>query len=180
VLDFILATHHRASLTPNDALSSINDSPIPSISYQSYYDLLTYGCPINVTIIHAFLTILRSSFPHIHYLDTNFSTALSQCGWEFAYHKYFLHQNSSRYAKSTHTKPLINSPTILIPIYISSSHWVALVHQIINNITYFLFSDDLNTPNTFNIVHLLIANKTSSQYVHLDQMLFIYLPPPLK
>ncbi len=66
--------------------------------------------------------------------------------------------------KKMHLKPLINSPIIIIPIHLNQSHWVILSRRIIGDRTYFLYADDLNSPNNEDTVRNIYSTKTTSQF----------------
>lgn len=146
-----------STISASEPITSFSGEPVLPVLHESFYTLLSYGSPINDSIICTFLSSLHSSCPETHFLDTNFHRKLKQLGWPHAYHHFFLHHQSSKYSKKTQQKPTIDSPTILIPIYANGSHWIALVRTVFNNQTFFLYSDDLNSSNT--------ADHIRSQYL---------------
>jgi len=109
------------------------------MTLSSFQELMTYGSPINDSIFHSFLSVIRSCHFHHHLCN--------KC-WMSAYQKYFLHNNSSKYAEHTQFKPAILSPIIIIPIHANGSHWAMLTCRVIHNEVFFLYSDDLNFKNT--------------------------------
>jgi hypothetical protein len=85
-------------------------------------------------------------------MDTHFSRDLFRKGWNNAFKKYFLHSKSSRYAECTKSKPTLNTKTIVIPIHINGSHWVALVHRNSKGKIHFFYADDMNSNKTETMV----------------------------
>jgi hypothetical protein len=140
--------------------TSILDLPITNLhlsitsprTYKSFQELLTCNSPINDSIIHAYTSILTFQFPTVKTVDTNFSRDLFRFGWKESYKKYFLHSSSSKYAKRTRTKPTLDHPIILLPLHIMDSHWIALVHQRIDDLIHFFYLDDMNSSNTAHII----------------------------
>jgi hypothetical protein len=128
----------------------------------SFHDLLTYDSPINYSIIHSFLSVIRSSHDAIAFTDTSFHRHLHQHGWLSAFHKYFLHSESSTYAKKSKFKPTLLHPVIIIPIHIHDSHWVTLTRRKIGQRIIFLFSDNLNAKNTEETVRSLYSSNNTS------------------
>jgi hypothetical protein len=149
---------------PEEKNTSFVGTVNPYISYRSVHNLLSYGSPTDVSIIHSFLTYFWKSFPGSHAVDTNFHRYFMRLGWEKAFHKFFLHSHSSNYAKKTQMKPTLNSQSMLIPIRIIVCHWVALVWRVHDDRTYFLYSDDMNLAN--------VADTVRSKYsiIHTSEM----------
>jgi hypothetical protein len=146
-------SHIQQSLSPNilgsaNHIVTINNQPIPIISHSSFCDLLTFNSPIDDTIIQGFLLHICSVIEGSHAVDTNFSRDLSIRGWLYTFNKYFLHEHSSRYAKTTKLKPTLDSPSIFIPIHIHGAHWVGLICHRIRDTIVFLYSNDMNSDNT--------------------------------
>jgi hypothetical protein len=138
---------------PNQPLTTYNNRKIGYLITQNILDLITHGSSINDEIIHQYLSIICHTLPGTYQLDTNFSRDLPSKGWRYAYNKYFLTDNSSRLAHRTKTKPLLkDSPLIMIPIHVHGFHWVALTRRQINGRIYFLYSDDMNSPNTHDTI----------------------------
>jgi len=130
----------RACYSCDGQLLSHNDTPIPLITNNSFVNLLTFHSPIDDSIIHHILHIMYQTNSSLKFLDTNFSSSLIQKGWSHAYQKFFLHENSSRFAHSTKVKPTLSSEIILIPFFIHASHWVAIVRRLIDGkVHFFLF-----------------------------------------
>jgi hypothetical protein len=129
---------------PDEKITSLTNNINPFVTYQSFFNLLSFGSPTDDSIFHSFCTFLRNSNPDCYTLDTNFHRCFMSHGWTPAFNKFFLHTHSSNYAKKQRTKPTIESPSILIPIHVNTCHWVALVRRLINNTVYFLYSDDMN------------------------------------
>jgi hypothetical protein len=107
------------------ARSASNDTAIPLVNNGSFLDLLTYQSPIDDSIVQNILHLLHQINPSFKYFDTNFSCSLSQRAWNYAFKKFFMHENSSQYAKSTKIKPTLYNETISIPFFVKDSHWVA-------------------------------------------------------
>jgi len=173
-LDKSILTHHIESIQHQIALGQINpDLPlttipgnsITSISLTSFLRLLKFNSPIDDSIFHGFLSLVHYSHKNIHCLDTNFSRDLFHLGWQHAFRKYFLHNFSSKYSHKTKIEPSIDSPDILIPIHIDGCRWVALNHRWINNITYFFYADDMNSPKTEDTIkHHFSTHSTSVEF----------------
>ena len=125
---------------------------------------MTYGSPIDNTIMHYYLCSLSNTDPTIKFLDTNFHRDFVKHGWDVAHRKHFLHENSSRHSKHTNFKPTLYSPIILIPIHVHQSHWVILTWRIIGERILFLFADDLNSSNIEESIHLLYSSTTTTQF----------------
>jgi len=152
------------------------------VTYSHFSDFISFDLPIRDSIIHSFLCALKSIGPEIYFLDTNFHRELATHGWTYAYHKYFLHESSSRYAKLTQFKPTLSAPVIVIPIHLNSFHWVVITKRIIGNRTYFLYADDLNSDNSYESLHNLYSSTLTSPSFHPAQSIWIncqsytYLP----
>jgi len=153
-----------AQRIPNDCIMLNSGCTHPFLTYQSFLHLLQYGQMTDDSILQSFLHSLRRSHPQTFYLNTNFHRVLSQQGWDSAYNTFFLHNDSSRYAKRTTSKPSIDTDTILIPIHIHGCHWVALARKKICQDTYFLYADDLNSPNTYDTVRTTYSSSTSPTF----------------
>jgi hypothetical protein len=101
----------------------------------------------------------------VRHLDTNFSRDLQRHGWNHALEKYFLHSASSTYAHCQKLKPTLQTKTILIPFHVHDSHWVAIARRRVNGRTYFLYSDDMNSPQTEELLKSQFSSKhTSSDF----------------
>jgi hypothetical protein len=95
---------------------------------------------------------------------------------------FFLHQNSSLYAKTLNQKPTLFTPTIIFPFHIHGSHWVTIVRRIINNHILFFYSDNMNNKNTEDTIreYFSLANTshdfapTSASWMKCDSL--TYLP----
>jgi hypothetical protein len=99
-----------SSLT-RDQISLIHSTyqrALDNIDIFQWYSYSSYNPPI-IHRIHHVLHTLHDSNNSYKYLDTNFSSTLLQKGWTYAYQKFFLHENSSRYAKST---KVLNRPSV--------------------------------------------------------------------
>jgi hypothetical protein len=144
----IQSSFFRACHSCDGQLLSYNAIPIPSINNNSFVNLLTFQSPIDDSIIHHILDIMHQTNTSYKFLDTNFTSSLIQNGWSHAYLKFFLHENSSRFAHSTKVKPTLSSDIILIPVFIHASLWVAIVHRLIHGKVHFFYTDDLNSTNT--------------------------------
>jgi hypothetical protein len=114
--------------------------------------------------------------PEIYFLDTNFHREIAIHGWAHAYHKYFLHESSSRYAKLTQFKPTLSTPIIVLPIHINSFHWVVITRGIISNQTYFLYADDLNLENSYELLCTIYSSTFTSPSFHPAQSIWINCP----
>jgi hypothetical protein len=145
---------------PSNPLTLSTGVHSSDINLSSFSKLLQFGQPIDDSIIQSFLTIMVANNPKTKVLDTNFSRDLINKGWEAAFYKYFLHSSSSRYAQRSQKKTTINTPIILIPFHIHDAHWVTITHRIIQNRVYFLYSDDMNSPNTKERIQVI-----SHQYI---------------
>jgi len=99
-------------------------------------------------------------------LNTNFHRDFHQHGWGYAFSKYFLHDQSSRYAKISWFKPSIHSYIIIIPIHISNSHWISLTHCVLGQQTYFLYSNDLNSQNMEESIKTMYSPSFTSSTFH--------------
>lgn len=110
--------YHLAHYNPDLPLSTADGHQILNVTLLSFHNLLTYGSPIDDSIIHSFLLLIHSAHNKICFLDTNFFRVLKQDGRQHAYCKFFLHESSSRYSHKTNLKPTIDSTNILIPIHI--------------------------------------------------------------
>jgi len=141
-------------------LLSHNAIPIPYITNNSFVNLLTFHSPIDDSIMHHILHILYQTNSSFKFLDTNFSSSLIQKGWSHAYQKFFLHENTSRFAQSTKVKPTLSAEIILIPFFIHASHWVAIVRRLIDGKVHFFYSDDLNSTNTYESIRSLFTTST--------------------
>lgn len=97
---------------------TLMNQPIPLLTPQSFCDLLTNNSKINDSTIQSFLHWLCSTYDDIHNLCTGFSKDLLQQRWQYAFHKYFLHELSLRYSHRACLKLTLSSPFILIPIHI--------------------------------------------------------------
>jgi len=148
----IQSSFYHASDQGEEQLLSYNGNPIPLAHNSSFTDLLTFNSPINDSIIQHVLHILHLSNSSYKYLDTNFSSSLLQKGWYYAYQKFFLHENSSRYAHSTKVKPTLCSDIILIAFFVQASHLVVIVRRFIRGIVHFFYTDDLNSLNTYDLI----------------------------
>jgi hypothetical protein len=125
-IEHIQYLYKAAALLPQNPIPLLSGEPHPFLTQMSFQHLLQYGHMTDDTILHALLTSFRNSFPSIHFLDTNFHRDLSRWGWKYAFQRYFLHTSSSQYTQRTMAKPTIHASTIMIPIHINDSHWVAL------------------------------------------------------
>lgn len=166
-LSLIQSSFHTALLFPDAPLLSPTGSTIPLVTNVSFSDLLMFQSPINDSIITNILHVFYLSNLSFKYLDTHFSSSLVQRGWNYALKIFFLHENSSRYSKSTKLKPTIHDDTILIPFYIHESHWVAIVRRYINGKIYFFYSDDLNSSSTYDSIRLTLSTSNTSPLFHL-------------
>ncbi len=133
---------------PDNITSLSANSHSNSISYQSFAELLSHDSPINDTIILSFLSLVRTQNGQIKVKDTQFSYFIKQYGWDMAFKNFFLHHNSSTYAKCIAQKPTLSTPTIIFPFHIHGTHWVTVVQRIINHEILFFYSDDMNNKNT--------------------------------
>jgi hypothetical protein len=121
-----------------------NDQPIISMLghritttfWSSFQQLLTYNSPNNDSIIHTFLSVVCSNHADICALDTNFHRDLCTQGWQRAYSKFFL-LTIAPILPVAFAQNQLDTPTILIPIHINGSHWVAVVCCQINEKVFF-------------------------------------------
>jgi len=158
----IRSTFHNALQNPDLPLTTAHGTLLPLITNLSFIELLSFNSPINDSIIHGALQVLHHFDSSLKSLDTNFSDSLLHHGWAPTFKKYFLHENSSRYAKTTKHKPNLFDHTIIIPYFVQGSHWVALVRRNISNQIYFYYSDDLNSPNTYNSIRSSLSAQNTS------------------
>jgi hypothetical protein len=93
-------THHNIPTTRSNHPLDLSISS-DNLTHLYFQELLDYGPPIRDSVIHSFLLVLKSSTTNIHFLDTNFHRDLYTHGWNYAYFKYFQHENSSQYAQIT-------------------------------------------------------------------------------
>jgi len=138
----------------------------PFVTYQSFFNLLSFGLPTDDSIFRSYCTFLRKSSPDCYTLDTNFHRYFMSHGWSLAFHKFFLHTHSTNYAKKQRAKPSIESPSILIPIHVNTCHWVALVWRSINNTVYFLYSGDMNLHNVADTIRYSYSRERTSDLFH--------------
>ncbi len=120
-----------------------------------------------------YFSFLHKNHPHIFTLDTTFHRVFRLPGWDTALRQFFLHQHSSWWAKSTQFKPTIDAHSILIPIHIQGYHWIALARRVINNHTFFLYSDDLNSSHTFETIKKSYNSTSTSTEFHPDNSTWI-------
>jgi len=165
-IQLIVEQYNAYQDTPNDIVYDINNTPIPNLLPSDLVELLTYDSPIEDSVMHAFLCALKSSKRDIFFLDTYFHWDLIHKGWLFAFHKYFLHESSSRHAKSTQFKPTLQASTIIIPIHINNSHLIAITRKIIDGITYFLYANDLNNENSYEYLKAIYSSIFTSHEFH--------------
>jgi hypothetical protein len=125
----------QAESYQDTAIKNLNDDVVPLVNHLSFTNLLMYGSMTDDSIFASFFSIINSNHPNIDYLDTNFHRTLIRDGWQHAFQTFFLHPTSSNYARQNRLKPLITSPTLIIPIHVHESHWVALVRRIIKLLT---------------------------------------------
>lgn len=169
----IQSSFYHASDQGEEQFLSYNGNPIPLAHNSSFTDLLTFNSPINDSIIQHVLHILHLSNSSYKYLDTNFSSSLLQKGWYYAYQKFFLHENSSRYAHSTKVKPTLCSDIILIAFFVQASHLVVIVRRFIRGIVHFFYTDDLNSLNTYDLIWSLISTSNTSELFHPSDAVWI-------
>lgn len=123
--------------------------------------LLTHNEPTNDAIITLYTTCLCIKYG-ISQVSTQFITKLKEEGWATV-QNYFA--NNTRAHRRTHSRPYKNGePVILIPAHVQSCHWVAIVHQEINNVVYFLYADDLNNHTTESEIKHLLQNNTDAEF----------------
>jgi len=171
----IQQTYRQAIECPNASPISSTQTTITSITNSAFIDLLTFDSPIPDSIIHNILALCWKVNPTLKFLEPQFSSALSKHGWHQSFTKFFLHENSSRYAKTTRHKPFIHDPVILIPFFVWDSHWVAVVCQIINDRKYFLYSDDLNSGPIYNSVRDILSLHNTSSIFHPQNAVWIHV-----
>jgi hypothetical protein len=161
---FITQTHAKAFTIPFKPITNTQGHLIPLVSHKSFCDLLTHGSPVNDFILHGFLSVICSSQQNVQFVDTTFSRFLYSHGWENVFRLFFLHQNSSSYAKCLNRKPCADIPSILFPIPIQESHWVAVICRIINNRVhlYLFFLDDMNNANTEETIKSYFTSTTDN------------------
>jgi len=165
-IQLIVEQYNAYQDTPNDIVYDINNTPIPNLLPSDLVELLTYDSPIKDSVMHAFLCALKSSKRDVFFLDTYFHWDLIHKGWLFAFHKYFLHESSSRHAKSTQFKPTLQASTIIIPIHINNTHLIAITRKIIDGITYFLYANDLNNENSYEYLKAIYSSIFTSHEFH--------------
>jgi len=95
----IQTTYILAQRVPDDLILLNSGVKHPFVNYLSFHHLLQHGQMTDDSILQAFLQCLRFTFPQTFFLNTNFHRELSQNGWASAYGTFFLHSDSSRYAK---------------------------------------------------------------------------------
>jgi hypothetical protein len=166
----IQQSYRQAREYPNASPISYTQTTITSITNS---DLIAFDSHTPDSIIYNILTLCRKANPILKFLDPQFSSAISKHGWHQSYKKIFLHENSSRYARTTQHKPFIHDPIILIPFFVSDSHWVAVVHRIINNRIYFLYSDDLNCGPIYDSVRDILSHHNTSSIIHPQNAVWI-------
>jgi hypothetical protein len=74
------------------------------------------------------------------------------------------------------TELTIDSLTIIIPIHIHASHWVALVRHIINGRVLFFYTDDMNSSNSATIIKSRFSTSSTSLAFHPSTALWITCP----
>jgi hypothetical protein len=146
VLATFLQMNNQAELTSDQPISTKNGTSIPYLSYYSFSNLINYNCPIDDSVIYAYLHQLSLFQPHMKFLDTYFYEALLKEGGHIASNRYISTSNDTSHRTSQ--KVPLQSSVILIPIHTGGSHWVAVVRCIIQNKVLFLYADDLNDPST--------------------------------
>jgi len=172
-IHFIVEQYNACRETTTDTVYDTNNVAIQNLPPSDFLELITYDSPIKDSVMHAFLCALKSSNKEIFFLDTYFHRDLVNVGWPYTSHKYFLHESSSRHAKSTQFKPSLQASTIIIPIRINNSHWIALTRRIINGITYFLYADDLNNENYFKYLKGIYSSSFTSHEFHLADSIWL-------
>jgi hypothetical protein len=150
--------------SPNTFKTSFHGDIIPQVRALSFQALMTYGSPIDDTIIHQYLCNLSPANPTIKFLGTNFHREFSKHGWEMAYCKYFLHENSSQYSKCINHKPTLFSLIIIIPIHVHQSHWVIVTRRIVGDKIFYFYTNDLNSSDTEESLHNLYSPTSSLQF----------------
>jgi hypothetical protein len=61
----------------------------------------------------------------------------------------------------------------MIPVHIDGFHWVAVVRRIIAGQTIFFYSDDMNSPSTFESVKSLLSHSSTSEDFHPTDALWV-------
>jgi hypothetical protein len=107
----------------------------------------------NDSILDTFLAILCSQC-NLSYLSAFFVTVLQRDKTWDAVSDWFNVQEPS-----TYSRPNLSSTTpILSPCHVHGSHWVAVVHRIINNSVHFYYADDLNHEETERSIKQLLGS----------------------
>jgi hypothetical protein len=112
-------------------------------------ELVSHGSMTLDNILNKFLEILTTQ-KHIHFFSVYFLEILSS--WNH-WRRWFALAPSHCQPH----RPMMSSPTILIPCHVNGNHWVALVHRIFNDRVYFFYVDDLNSDATEYTIKNLLA-----------------------
>lgn len=123
--------------------------------------LLTYGEPTSDAILSLYCEGLATQH-NLAYLSTTFINDLQQKKWARV-KKYFAMAQTSK-SRRIDRPHMQGEAAIMIPTFINSNHWVALVRREVGESVYFLYSDDLNDIDTEHKIQDLIFNHTDSQF----------------
>lgn len=95
-----------SAATPDSMITSCTDTMNPHVSLRSFYNLLSFGCPIDDSIFYSFLKFLPVTRLDCHAVDTSFHRFFMRHGWDKAFTKFFLHNQSSNFSKKTNLNHL--------------------------------------------------------------------------
>jgi hypothetical protein len=96
------------------------------------------------------------------YMNSNFIPHLREKGWRIV--KHYFASNRRAHKRGINRPNITGERAILIPAFIHNNHWVAIVRREIRDRVLFLYSDDLNDPNTEGVLRTLITDRTDPNF----------------
>jgi hypothetical protein len=96
------------------------------------------------------------------YMNSNFIPHLREKGWSIV--KHYFASNRWAHKRGINRPNITGERAILIPAFIHNNHWAAIVCREIRDRVLFLYSDDLNDPNTEGVLRTLITDRTDPNF----------------
>jgi len=160
--------YYNNTTSPNSQITSCNNIVNPYVTHSSFFNLLTYGDPIDDSVFYSFFKLLRACHPECHTVDTNFHCIFMQYGWETAYKKIFHSQSQLQLPKKLKYQTISRFPNNPdshthpgVPLGgPCSSHNCGEGN--------FFNSDDMNSANSAESIRLKYFSKTPKSFCPID------------
>jgi hypothetical protein len=160
--DTLKQIYDICQLPPSHPILRTSNNKRIELSVKDLQDVVSYGSEINDTIVIFFLELICHPL-NITFLYPDFLPRLRQHGWSDLL-RYFANPQRRTKARSIYRPDKAGEPTILIPLHVQNSHWIALARKKIGHRTYFLYSDDMNNTNEEENLRKLIFRHTDQGF----------------